>query len=244
LRADWLFIADAHLREGDFDRQARLIRFLEEEKKNLDTLVILGDLFDFWFGFDTFAFEGYRAVLNELETLVRRGVRIRYTEGNHDFALGSYFQDTLKTHIDVRESVIELGDKRVYLAHGDLVDPEDWLYRGFRRVLKNAFTYWLMRHVGPGPTKKVASILSAVSLGKQGHKRVKRVDDVFQRFAMSKFREGCDVVVLAHRHVPQSCFCLVDGREVQYFNVGDWMTHFSFLRYRPGQGFRIEYFRT
>lgn len=237
-------MADAHLRERDFDLQEKIIRFLEQEKENLETLVILGDLFEFWFGFDTFAFEGYRPVLDKLEALVKRGVRIRYTEGNHDFGLGNYFQDRLRAHIDVKESVIELGEKRVYMAHGDLADRQDRLYRAFRRVLKNTITYWIMRHVGPGLTKKVASILSAVSLGKRAHKSTERVDNVFQQFAMSKFRAGYDVVILAHCHVPQSCSFSIDGREVHYFNVGDWVNHFSFLRYRPGQGFRIEYFQT
>ena len=58
-----------------------------------------------------------------------------------------------------------------------------------------------------------------------------------------KIREGFDVVILAHNHLPQSCSFEIDGKEGCYFNVGDWVDHFSFLRYRAGQGFGIEYFR-
>jgi len=243
VRADWLFIADAHLREWDRESQERIIRFLEQEGENLDTLVILGDFFEFWFGFDTFAFEGYRPILDKLEALVNRGIHIRYTEGNHDFGLGGYFRDTLKAHIDVDESLIHLGGKTVYVAHGDLVDRKDRFYRIFRRVLRSAPTYWIMRHVGPKLTKKAASFLGRVSRGKRGHRSRERVNDVFEQFAMERLREGYDVVILAHSHVPQSRSFSINGKEAYYFNVGDWIHHFSFLRYQPGQGFRMECFQ-
>ncbi len=239
---DWLFIADAHLREWDFQQQARVIRFLEREGENLETLVILGDLFEFWFGFEPFAFEGYRPVLDKLGELARRGVHIRYTEGNHDFVLGRYFEETLRATIESNESVIDLDGKRIYMAHGDLVNRRDRFYRVFRRVLRNAVTYWLMRRVGPRVTKKVAGLLSSISTGKRAKKDPERIERVFEEFAVQKLQEGFDVVILAHNHLPQSCPFEMNGKQTHYFNVGDWIDHFSFLRYRPGQGFGIEYF--
>ena len=241
--ADWLFIADAHLREWDSEQQTKIIRFLEREKKNLETLVILGDLFEFWFGFAPFAFEGYRPVLSKLEELVKGGVYIRYAEGNHDFALGSYFEDTLRARIDVTDSVVDLGGKRIYIAHGDQVNRSDRFYQIFRRILKNTLTYWIIRKAGPRISKKVAAFLSSISAGKRDSKSSRRIERIFQQFAIEKFREGFDVVILAHSHLPQSCSFEIDGKKTHYFNVGDWIDHFSFLRYRPGQGFEMEYFQ-
>jgi len=60
---------------------------------------------------------------------------------------------------------------------------------------------------------------------------------------MKKLREGFHVVILAHNHLPQRCSFEIDGKETHYFNVGDWIHNFSFLRYRPGRGFVLEYFR-
>lgn len=241
--ADWLFIADAHLREWDFEQQTRIIRFLEREKRNLETLVILGDLFEFWFGFEPFAFEGYKPVLDKLEELVKGGVHIRYTEGNHDFGLGTYFEDTLGAQIDVNDAVIDLDGKRIYMAHGDLVNRKDRFYRIFRRVLKNPFTYWIMRRAGPRASKKVAAFLSSISTGRREEESPEKSERTFQHFAMKKVGEGFDVVILAHNHLPQSCSFEIDGKQTHYFNVGDWLDHFSFLRYRPGNGFGIEYFQ-
>ncbi len=241
--ADWLFIADAHLREWDFEQQARITRFLEAEKENLETLVILGDLFEFWFGFEPFAFEGYRPVLDKLEELVRRGVHIRYIEGNHDFSLGRYFEDTLNAQIDVKDSVTHLDGKKIYMTHGDLANKRDRFYRIFRRVLRNPVTYWVTRRAGPRISKKVATFLSYVSVGKGERKNPERIERAFEGFAIEKIKEGFDVVILGHSHLPQSCSFEIDGRQTHYFNVGDWIRWFSFLRYRHGQGFGIEYFQ-
>ncbi len=243
MRTDWLFIADAHLKEWNLEQQTRIVQFLEREKENMEVLVILGDLFEFWFGFEPFAFEGYRPLLDKLEELVKEGVQIRYLEGNHDFVLGTYFEETLEAEIASHESELKLDGKRIYLAHGDLVNRKDRFYGIFRRLLRNALTYWLIRRAGPKVTKKVARFLSSVSSGKGGPKNPEKIERIFHEFAMEKMRQGFDVVILAHNHLPQGRSFEIDGRQTHYFNVGDWIDHFSFLRYRPGQGFRVEYFR-
>jgi UDP-2,3-diacylglucosamine hydrolase len=240
---DWLFMADAHLREGDLEQQKRIIRFLESEKMNLETLVILGDLFEFWFGFEPFAFEGYRPLLDKLEELVRMGVHIWYVEGNHDFSLGRYFEETLRAEITGSNAALNLDGKRIYMAHGDLVNQRDRFYRLFRCMLRNALTYWVMRRVGPGVCKGVAHVLSSMSTGKRVRKNFESIEQTFEEFALGKLREGFDVVILAHSHLPQSSSFEIDGRKAHYFNVGDWITHFSFLRYRHDSGFQIEYFQ-
>jgi len=240
---DWVFIGDAHLREWKFDEQNRIIRFLEREKVSLETLVILGDLFEFWFGFEPLAFQGYQPVLDKLEELVKDGVHIRYVEGNHDFELGAFFTETLNATIDVNDSIIELNGQRIYMAHGDLVNKKDRGYRIFRRMLKNPVTFWTMRWAGPAVTKRVAAFLSSISAGKGLTKNAEGIGQTYREFATEKIREGFDVVILAHNHLPQSCSFEIDGKEGHYFNVGDWVDHFSFLRYRANQGFGIEYFK-
>ncbi len=190
--ADWLFIADAHLREWNLEPQTRIVQFLEREKRNLEVLVILGDLFEFWFGFEPFAFEGYKPVLAKLEELVREGVRIRYFEGNHDFVLGGYFEKTLKAEIVSKESIFDLDGRRIYVAHGDLVNRRDRIYRTFRLLLRNALTYWLIRRAGPALTKRVAGFLSSISLGKRARRHPERIERVFQEFAVERMKEGID----------------------------------------------------
>ncbi len=237
---DWIFLSDAHFTGENRDNQDRLIRFLESERENLATLVLLGDLFEFWFGFDGYIYREYVPILEELKSLSHQGVRIKYVEGNHDFCLGSFFEEDLRAEVYAEEMEESLGGKRVYIAHGDRVNPRDYGYRLFRRALKNRFSYALMRGVGPTLSMKVAKRLSARSRRKNHSQPISHIP-IFRTFAMNKFREGIDVVILAHSHYPEEVLERIDGREKAYFNVGDWITCFSYLRYRPKVGFGLCY---
>jgi UDP-2,3-diacylglucosamine hydrolase len=238
---DWIFLSDAHFTGENRDKQERLIRFLEREGENVAVLVLLGDLFEFWFGFDRYVYREYVPILEQLEALSRRGVRIKYVEGNHDFCLGPVFEEQLMAEVFAEETEENLGGKRVYIAHGDLVNPRDYEYRLFRRAVKNRFTYALIRWAGPALSKKVAKCLSARSRRKN-HERSSGYIPLFRAFARNKFREGVDVVILGHSHYPEEVLENIDGREKAYFNVGDWITHYSYLRYRPKTGFELCYY--
>jgi UDP-2,3-diacylglucosamine pyrophosphatase LpxH len=98
-----------------------------------------------------------------------------------------------------------------------------------------------MRRVGPRVSKRVATFLSSVSTGKHRKTDSERTRRIYQEFALDRLREGFDVVILAHNHLPESCSFETDGRQTHYFNVGDWIHHFSYLRYRPDRGFQMEY---
>ena len=237
---DWIFLSDAHFTGENRINQDRLIRFLETERENLDTLVLLGDLFEFWFGFEGYIYREYVPILEQLKSLSHRGVRIKYVEGNHDFCLGSFFEEDLRAEVYAEEMEETLGGKRVYTAHGDRVNPRDYGYRLFRRTLKNRFSYALMRWAGPALSMKVAKRLSARSRRKN-HYQLPGHIPIFRTFAMNKFREGIDVVILGHSHCPEEILSRIDGREKAYFNVGDWITFFSYLKYNPKTGFELYY---
>lgn len=238
---DWIFLSDAHLTEETRENQERLIRFLESEKENLATLVILGDLFEFWFGFEGYIYQEYVPILEQLKSLSHRGVRIKYIEGNHDFCLGPFFEAELGAEVYVEDVEETLGGKRIYVAHGDRVNPRDYEYRLFRKILKNRLSYSVIRWAGPKLSREVAKRLSSRSRRKNccrapGH------NPVFKTFAMNKFREGIDVVILGHSHYPEQILENINGSERAYFNVGDWITFFSYLRYGPKAGFELSYY--
>jgi len=235
---DWIFLSDAHFTGESRDNQERLIRFLEMEGEDLAALVLLGDLFEFWFGFEGHIYEEYLPVLEQLRSLRQRGVRIKYLEGNHDFCLGPFFEDDLGVEVYEDEMEETLGGKKLYVAHGDRVNPRDYGYRLFRRILKNRVSYALIRLGGPRLSMKIARWLSTRSR-RRNRGRLPSHMPLFRDFAMNKFREGIDVVVLGHSHYPEEIVERVDGEEKAYYNVGDWMTFFSFLRYNPRSGFEL-----
>ena len=224
------------------------VKFLNLEKKQLSHLVILGDLFEFFFGFRHFfpnekasAFADYLPVFHQLQRLYRDGVRIKYFEGNHDFFLHSFFSKQFGMEVEVYPGGCDerLEGKRAFIAHGDLSNPRQWTYRTFRRFLKNSFTYRLIHLAGPQISRRVARTLSDMSYQRY-HGDQHAPPTPFRAFAHRKFLEGFEIVILGHSHFPEEAEEQIDGRKCLYYNVGDWMIHRSFLRFTPPDQFRLE----
>ena len=146
-KKDWVFVSDAHFTGQEQEGMESFLRFLDSQREGMGHLVILGDLFEFLFGFrdsaranasfsisQSFPFPDYLPVLKGLQRLSQQGIRIQYFEGNHDFFLHSFFQDWLKIEVEVHPDGKEerLGGRRSFLAHGDLANPRQWKYRSFR----------------------------------------------------------------------------------------------------------------
>ncbi|MCJ7546678.1 MAG: hypothetical protein MUP30_07640 [Deltaproteobacteria bacterium] len=62
-------------------------------------------------------------------------------------------------------------------------------------------------------------------------------------FARRKLKQGFDAVILAHTHLPEAIMVKEQGREALYFNVGNWIRDFSYLRYNEKKGFSLKYFK-
>ncbi len=212
-------------------------------------LVILGDLFEFFFGFRNDSsterpstFSDYLPVLHELQSLYHEGIQIKYFEGNHDFFLHSFFSEQFGIEVEVYPNGGEerLGGNRVFIAHGDLSNPKQWTYRAFRRILKNSLTYRLIHFVGPRISRHVAQKLSDASYQKYHDEEQSIPPPAFRAFAHQKFLEGFEIVILGHSHFPEEVEERIEGRRCLYYNVGDWVVHRSFLRFTPPDRFQLE----
>jgi len=246
---DWIFVSDAHFTGQNPESMEVFLRFLDSEKNRIGHLVILGDLFEFFFGFNNFfstgkpsAFTDYLPVFRKLQSLHREGIRIKYFEGNHDFFLHSFFSEQFGMEIEVYPNGSEerLEGNRTFIAHGDLSNPKQWTYRAFRRILKNSLTYRLIHLVGPRISRQVARKLSDMSYQKYHEEEPSTPPPAFRVFARRKFLEGFEIVILGHSHVPEEVEEWVEGRRCLYYNVGDWVVHRSFLRFTPPDRFQLE----
>jgi UDP-2,3-diacylglucosamine hydrolase len=250
-KKDWIFVSDAHITGRDPKEMEEFLRFLDSEKERMDHLVILGDLFEFFFGFKSFlsskkpsTFTDYLPVLEQLQRLHHQGIRIKYFEGNHDFFLRSFFSEQLGMEIEVHPDGYEetLEGKRTFIAHGDLSNPKEWKYRAFRKILKNRWTYHLMHFTGPRLSRRIARKLSEMSYQKYHVDVEPAPPPAFKAFAHQKFLEGFEIVILGHSHFPEEVEEWIDGRRCLYFNVGDWKPRRSFLRFTPPDKFELSRF--
>jgi len=239
----WFFLGDAHLSAADPGRQRRLMAFLEEHAGEMQGLVILGDLFEFWFGFPGYVDPAYVPLCRVLEVLARRGVRLIYVEGNHDFCMGPFFTETLGAEVAAGGRWLELDGRRLFVAHGDGLDPRDVRYRVYRRILKNPVTYALIRRLGPA---RVGRIRQGLQRRSWMHRRLDMGTEppAEEQFARRMVDRGADAVILAHTHRPVEKVFVSRERTGYYLNVGDWIDYCSYVRYDARQGFRLGYHRT
>ncbi len=225
------FVSDFHLGEPDPDRDREkyrlFCRFLDRVGADLDHLLILGDLFDFWFEYRHLIPKRHLAILFRLRDLVVAGVRVTYVCGNHDFWIGDFMETELGFSVVRDELSIDSPQGRVLVLHGDGVAPSDWKYRMLKRVLRNRVNIALYRLF---PSSAAYGLALTVSRRSRGHTEQRPLDSFVEEyvdFARGKFAEGYFAVVCGHIHFPEirrignNC----------YVNSGDWLSHFSFVRF-------------
>ena len=232
-----LFIADAHLRHPDDKNYRALLSFLESQSDQLRTLYLLGDVFEFWMGFNHVVYADYLPLLNRLIELHAQGTRIFYVEGNHDFNLGPFFKQTLDCTIFPDGGEVEIDGHRVFLAHGDLADPSDRGYRLLRAVFRSRIVHFLSRLVHPDAIWKFAAWASRNSTGKKRRRNLSDCQSILRPYANQLFDSGYEYVLTGHYHVP----FMEQSETGTLIALGDWIEQFSYAVYEDGK-FSLEKF--
>ncbi|WP_305041162.1 UDP-2,3-diacylglucosamine diphosphatase [Geoalkalibacter sp.] len=227
-----IFLADAHLLSPADANYRRLLAFLGEQRGQLRTLYILGDLFEFWVGYRHLVFTPYVPLLNALGELRAAGSQIVYVEGNHDFHLGPYFRDLLGCRVLPDGGEVSIDGKRVHLTHGDLINGSDRGYRLLRRFLRSRLLQGMIA-LAPGDlTWAISRWASRQSQKGQDPKAVRRLPQAqITAFARKQFAAGCELVVTGHFH---QAFQL-DLNAGQIIGLGDWIDQYSYLLYENGR---------
>lgn len=240
-RMSMYLFSDAHLGAGTAEDEAvkleRIGRLFELVKTNGDRLVILGDLFDFWFEYRYVIPKAYHRVLFMLQELVAGGIRVDYISGNHDFWMGDFFTQHLGIHVHRDGFDTEYGGRRLHLIHGDGLSSSDRGYRLLKRILRNPFNVWLYRLLPPDWAYPLARKVSHSSRRRSETNDLSFARD-YEAYARGKLADGFDVVAIGHIHLPV-CLRYEDG---VYVNTGDFIKHFSYARINA-EGVHLDYLR-
>jgi UDP-2,3-diacylglucosamine hydrolase len=238
-----LFICDAHLGSGTNEQQKKqvLIDFIRSlSPENASTLYVLGDLFDFWFEYESVILSKNFHVLSALAEAVERGMEIHLIVGNHDFWAGDFLEKTVGVKVHHEPIEINLGDRRIYICHGDGLNPYDHGYFLLKAIIRNRIVIWFARHIHPDHLMRTARWFSKFSRQGTSVAGKLREDEGIQKFALRKFGEGFDIVIAGHSHMPHDETHSVNGTLKRYYNVGDMQERFSYLEYSGGE-FRLMY---
>lgn len=205
-------LADAHV-GGPGGGGADLVRQLEElEPGRCDLLLVLGDLFHVWVGDARYETDEIRLLVPALEGVRRRGIEIRYVEGNRDFFLDDSVYAGCFDSIS-REHAFECGGLRYLAVHGDGLNDRDWRYRFWRRLSKNAVSRAAARRLPASLAGRLVNGMDRRLARTNFEHKVRIPEQVIQRYAETRLREGHDVLLLGHFHQPRRW--RVSGGEVR-----------------------------
>jgi UDP-2,3-diacylglucosamine hydrolase len=202
-----------------------------------------GDIFDFLVGKQSSLVRRYSVFFDAIRELGSRGILTTYIEGNHDFHLRGVFEGVPNLRLVSAETEIEISGRRLYVAHGDLVDHEDRGYLALRAFFRSPFIR-LAAFLLPEAVVEWIGARSADSSRKRnprlpesrGGDHLVRLRAKYHAFAEAKFRDGFDGIVLGHCHD-------FDGRNFSegvrigsYLNVGFPRVHHSYVVFTPEKG--------
>jgi len=240
-----VFIADAHLKGVQDGGCRKLLDFFDQLRDGIGTdgraggkpagqLVIAGDFFDFWFERNEIIYPGFRPVVERLALLNSSGIGVNICEGNHDFFLAKYFSRRLGIAVYPEWMEFELDGRRILVSHGDSVDRANRSYLALRRFLRSAFVFNMQRLLPLAFLWRIARFSSEMSKG-MSRGAQDRLVEVMHRFALGKFAEGYDAVILGHCHKPVLRQESRGSRQKTFATLGDWIAHDSYLLYNDGR---------
>ena len=232
-------LSDAHFGSdlGRFPTKARVRifnDFLEFIKlQGFDELILVGDIFDFWFEYKHVIPKEHFEVLEALHSASNH-IKIRFIGGNHDLWADGFLEEL---GISVHEDPFEMNvdGRRILFAHGDKFRRTDLGGRIVRFILGNALAISMFRLVHPDIGISIAHWVSSSSRKRSSRKTVQ---DPVPEKVVELLSNGYDLVVSGHVHLP---FIQRVGNGI-FAITGDWLYHFTYLEFEDGKTVKIKWY--
>jgi UDP-2,3-diacylglucosamine hydrolase len=227
-----LFVADSHfhVRRGP----AEALRFqsflaLLDAHAGVEHIVLLGDIFDFWFDYPHFVMKEYEPLLVALERAREAGSRLHFIGGNHDIWAARYLHERLGSAPAGGPVTLDLDGCRVHCLHGDGLLARDLLYTAFRSIVRHPIGVGIAKALHP-------EVLFALSTWLSGNSRhcdrdeVREIERKAQRWLARQDRAPWDHLIIGHVHHPAT---FTSGRR-RLSSLGGWLDDLNYGCWRAG----------
>ncbi len=231
---EYLFISDCHLDPGRPEIARALIEFLQTRAARARRLYILGDLFEVWLGDDDPA-EEQTQVIDSLRRLAS-SCDVYFMAGNRDFLIGEVFASHVGMTLLEEPLLLQLGQLRVALLHGDSLCTDDHDYQAFRSMVRDR--HWIADFLAKPllERQQIAAQMRRISVAAMS-KKSSGIMDVNAIAVEECFHENrADVIIHGHTHRPAThCY----ESNLRRIVLGDWDPDPSFLSWNPESGFKL-----
>lgn len=221
-----LVFGDTHIGAAPADVERRVLAFLRAARRRAASVVVNGDLFDFWFEWrHVLPRRGFRIVA-ALGDLVDAGIPVRWQAGNHDCWGGDLLVRDLGIDYSAAPFDGRIGEWHAWIHHGDgLREEADRGYRKWQRVLRHPAAIRAYRWLHPDVGTALALGTSKTSRAHNAHDEGAGLRDV--AFARMAGVSGPDLVIFGHSHAAALLRAPSGG---VYANAGSWLDAPTFLR--------------
>jgi UDP-2,3-diacylglucosamine hydrolase len=226
LQAPCFVLSDAHLGPAGVDAEKTLLALLERAKTEAKSVVLNGDMFDFWFEWKhVMPRVGFRA-LAAIADLREAGVEVLWIAGNHDCWGGEILTRDVGVTYHIGPWHGTIAGWKTMIEHGDgLRDKEDAPYRRLRAVLRNPLAIRIFRWIHPDIATWIALRTSHTSRNMRPRDR----GEGLARVAIARLEadRSLDLYLYGHSHAP-TMGSTAQGAVMA--NPGAWMDAPTFLR--------------
>ncbi|UII21256.1 UDP-2,3-diacylglucosamine diphosphatase [Fulvivirga ligni] len=235
------FASDFHLgvpsKEASLQREKKIVRWLDQVKKDAHSIYLMGDIFDFWFEYRHAIPKGYTRLLGKLAEISDSGIPIIFFTGNHDMWMFDYFKEELNVTIYRDPLQLKVGAQKLLIGHGDGLGPGDHFYKVLKKIFRSKLCQWLFARIHPNLGIGIAnawSKRSRVSSGGHGTEQFLGEDKefLFQYCKTTEAKEHYDWYVFGHRHLNLD---LEVAKNSRYINLGEWVTQYTYGKYDGNQ---------
>lgn len=229
-----LFISDLHLDPAQPAITARFEQLLRDEIGGVESLYVLGDLFEAWLGDDAADDPLSARVAKGLSDLARGGTRVYFLHGNRDFLVGQEFASRCAMRILPDPCVVDLYGTSTLLLHGDTLCTDDTAYQAFRGRVRNRT--WQGQFLAQSIAQRRAFAQQARAASRQHQAGLDsaitdvnplQVERMFERFGVHRMIHGHTHRPAIHRYEGKR-----DGGNLRIV-LGDWYEQGSSLRVSP-----------
>ena len=228
------FVSDLHLGSDSEPNFLLFLNYLESlPQKKVTHLFLLGDIFDLWVADQKFFIQKYQSIVNEIKSLVERGVEVHYFEGNHDFHLKKYWQDEVGVYIYEEPQRLQIANVNLLLAHGDQIDQEDIGYLRLRKFFRSGFAKFVAFYLPGVITRKLGAFADKKSTGHyvRSEEQKKRLIGLIRNFAQVSYEQmPYNYCLTGHVHIKDEYSVNENAKSI---NLGTWLDEPSFYQIDP-----------
>ncbi|KTD26858.1 UDP-2,3-diacylglucosamine diphosphatase [Legionella israelensis] len=230
-----VFISDLHLSPDEPDISRRFDHFLLwAQQHSVKTIYILGDFFHAWPGDDGID-EWCKEIAKKIKSLSSKGILFYYMHGNRDFLLGKQFAKLAGWTMIDEPALIDCGEEKVMLAHGDGYCTQDVHHQRFRRLTRNR---WFKRFFLFLPYFLRIRLVKAVRQRSQSNRKPIEAMDVVEEAFLSHMQQiSVNTLIHGHTHKPGVHQYEKNNRLFRRYVLSDWDDRPQLLCYDKSKGF-------